>query len=366
MFYIYGVGCLKLCTVPHFNHLLCFKVLSHLAEQPEHIVIVPYNKAVLTANRFHPHVESQGHIVSFLVTMPPLSEQVILITGASTGIGAALAQLLAQRFMGIRLVLAARSVEKLETVANLCRKAGASVLSVPTDLEKIEQVEALAQASVAHFGRVDALVNNAGYGQMGPVELIPHQAAIRQFEINLLAPLALIRALVPIMRDSGGGRIINISSLGGRLAFPFGGLYSASKFALEGLSDALRMELAPFNIKVSVIEPGPVSTDFFTVAAQTVAETVAAPENTPYRAAFEKLKGLEKQTSSRAWTSERVAEVIVQALTARHPRPRYIAATGGKFLLFLMTRVLPARVVDAFWQRFYGIDLVAKEWQSRN
>ncbi len=297
--------------------------------------------------------------------MPSLSEQVVLITGASVGIGAAVAQILAERFMGIRLVLAARNVEKLEAIATICRKAGAEVLVVPTDLEKIEQVEALAGAAIAQFGRVDALVNNAGYGQMGPVELIPAPAAQRQFQVNLLGPLALIRALVPMMRDQGGGRIINISSLGGRLAFPFGGLYSASKFALEGLSDALRMELAPFNIKVSVIEPGPVSTNFFVVAAQAVEETVATPETTPYRAAFEKLKGLEKQTSSRAWTSERVAEVIVRALTDRNPPPRYIAATGGKFLLFLMTKVLPTRVVDAFWQRFYGIDLVAKDWQSR-
>lgn len=297
---------------------------------------------------------------------PVLSEQVILVTGASAGIGAALAQLLAEQFIGIRLVLAARNAEKLETVATVCRKAGAEVLAVPTDLEKIEQIEALAAAAIAQFGRVDALVNNAGYGQMGPLELVPYQAAQRQFQINLLGPLALIRALVPLMREQGGGRIINISSLGGRMAFPFGGLYSGSKFALEGLSDALRMELAPFNIKVSVIEPGPVSTNFFVVAAQAVEDTVATPENTPYRAAFEKLKELEKQTSSRAWTSERVAQVIVQALTDRNPSPRYIAATGGKFLLFMMTKVLPTRMVDAFWQRFYGINLVAKDWQNRH
>jgi len=105
---------------------------------------------------------------------------------------------------------------------------------------------------------------------------------------------------------------------------------------------------------------------FFVVAAQAVEETVATPENTLYGAAFEKLKELEKQTSSRAWTSERVAEVIVQALTDRHHRPRYIAATSGKLLMFFMTKVLPTKVVDAFWQRFYGIDLVAKDWQSRN
>ena len=295
-----------------------------------------------------------------------LSAQVVLITGASNGIGAALAKLLAQKFNGIQLVLAARSSEKLEAVASQCRQAGAEVLTVPTDLANVEQVAALAETAIAKFNRVDALVNNAGYGQMGPVELIPAAAAERQFQVNFLGTLALIRALIPAMRAAGGGRIINVSSLGGRLAFPFGGLYSASKFALEGLSDALRMELAPFNIKVSVIEPGPVSTNFFAVAAQAVTDTVTQPEQTPYRAAFAKLKHLEKQTSSQAWSSEQVANVIIRALTARRPRPRYIAATGGKFLIFLMTTILPTKVVDAFWQRFYGIDLVTKDWQSRS
>lgn len=295
----------------------------------------------------------------------PLSEQVVLITGASAGIGAALAQVLAKKFPGIRLVLAARNRAKLDTTATYCSKAGAEVLVVPTDMSSIEQVDALARAAILRFGRVDALVNNAGYGQMGPLELIPSASARRQFEVNLLGPLALSRALIPGMRDRGGGRIINISSLGGRLAFPFGGIYSSSKFALEGLSDALRMELEPFNIKVSVIEPGPVTTDFFDVVAQGVEETVPDPEQTPYRAAFKKLEGLQEQTSSRAWTSERVAEVIVRSLTDPRPRPRYIAATGGEFLLFIMTKVLPTWAVDRFWQRFYGIDLVAREWQEQ-
>lgn len=294
---------------------------------------------------------------------PPLSEQVILITGASSGIGAALAKYLAAQSLGIQLILAARSQQKLEEVATECRKAGADVLVVPTDISQVEQVKALANLAIQHFGRVDTLVNNAGYGQMGPVELIPSEATQRQFQVNLLGPLALIQALIPGMRNQGGGRIINISSLGGRMAFPFGGLYSSSKFALEGISDTLRMELAPFNIQVSVVEPGPVSTEFFAVVEQGVEQTVADPEKTPYRAAFEKLKRLQQQTSSRAWTSERVAQVILRALTDRHPRPRYVAATGGNILLFLMTKLLPTRFTDAFWQRFYGIDQVSKDWQ---
>lgn len=293
-----------------------------------------------------------------------LAEQIVLITGASTGIGAALARVTAERYMGVRLALAARNAEKLEAVAEDCRKAGADVLTVPTDMAQVEQAQALAQTALEHFGRVDVLVNNAGYGQMGPVEMVPVAACRLQFETNVLGPLALTQALIPGMRDQGGGRIINISSLGGRTAFPFGGLYSSSKFALESLSDALRMELEPFNIKVSVVEPGPVSTNFFAVVAQEILKIAPHPETTPYRAAFKKMEKLEQQTSANAWSSEQVADVILRAMTVRHPQPRYVAATGGKFLLFFLTKALPTKAVDRFWQRFYGINLVAKDWTT--
>lgn len=293
-----------------------------------------------------------------------IAEQVVLITGASTGIGAALARTLASRFAGVRLVLAARSADKLEKVADECRKIGADVLVVPIDISETEQIARLVQSALARFGRVDILVNNAGYGQMGPVELISDQAVQRQFAVNLLAPIALIRTLIPIMRQQGGGRIINISSLGGRLAFPTGGLYSASKFALEGLSDALRMELEPFNISVSVIEPGPVRTKFFEVARNQSAQGVSNLLDTPYRPAIQKLESLEQQVDRQAWTAEQVADVIIKAMSARRPKPRYIAATGGNILIWLMTKVLPTRLVDTFWQRFYGIDLVAKDWRK--
>ncbi len=295
----------------------------------------------------------------------PLEQQVVLITGASSGIGAALARLLAQKFPGIRLVLAARSMEQLEQVATDCRQAGAQVLAVPTDMSSTEQVESLASSALEHFGRVDALINNAGYGQMGPVELISPADVRRQLEVNVVGPVTLIRALVPVMRDCGGGRIVNISSIAGRIAFPFGGVYSASKFALEALSDSLRMELAPFNIDAILIEPGPVSTNFFTVATQTSERAVPAPQTTPYSAAFKKLLETDKPTDRQAWSPERVAKVILQALTDRHPRPRYIAATGGNLLLCLMTKLLPVRTADAYWQRFYGIDRIVFDWRKR-
>jgi len=292
-----------------------------------------------------------------------LNQSVVLITGASTGIGAALAKQLANQYSNIRLVLAARSQDKLEAVASLCRAAGAKVLIVPTDLAHIEQAQALAHKAIEQFGQVDVLINNAGYGQMGPLELMTPGECRRQFEVNVMGPLALTQALIPSMRDRGGGRIINISSIGGRTAFPFGGLYSSSKFALEALSDALRMELEPFNIKVSVIEPGAVHNEFLEVVQQEIQAAVPEPQNTPYRAAFATFKELDQRTKATAWTSDQVAAVIIKVLNAKHPRPRYVAATAGSFMVFMLTKVLPTRAVDRFWQRFYGIDQVAREWR---
>ncbi len=296
---------------------------------------------------------------------PPLSEQVILITGASAGIGAALARRLATEFLGVPLVLAARNREKLEAVATDCLKAGADVLVVPTDIAEVEHVKALTKSALDRFGRVDALVNNAGYGQMGPVELVSPEDAKRQFAVNFHGPLTLIQTLIPVMRDQGGGRVINISSLGGHVAFPAGGMYSASKFALEALSDVLRMELEPFNIKVIVVVPGAVKTEFFSIAGDKVDLNVPESGRTIYRPAIQAIKEIEQRTASMAWTAEKLAPVIIRALTDRNPCPRYIAATGGKTMLFMMTKLLPRRVVDRFWQRFYSIDQVAKEWKSR-
>lgn len=294
---------------------------------------------------------------------PHLSKQVILITGASAGIGAALAKTLATNYDGIRLVLASRNREKLEKVAQQCRQANADVLVIPTDMADSEQVKDLAQKALQKFRQVNALVNNAGYGQMGPIELVSAESAKQQFAVNFHAPLILSQALIPVMREQGSGRIINISSVAGRMAFPSGGLYSSSKFALEALSDALRMELKGFNIQVSIIEPGPVITDFFEVVREKVQQDIPKLENTPYSPAFAKIKNIDEQVKVLGWTPEKVADVIVRALSDRNPRPRYLAATGGSIFIFLMTKVMPTWFTDAFWKRFYGIDQVEKEWK---
>lgn len=288
--------------------------------------------------------------------MGTLSEQVILITGASTGIGAALARELAQQHLGIRLILAARREELMWEVAGECQKMGAKVLVVPTDMGDISQIENLASLAIEHFGQVDAVVNNAGYGEMGPIELLSPDAAKEQLAVNFHGPLTLIQHLIPTMKKQGGGKIINISSLGGRMAFPMAGLYSCSKFALEALSDVLRMELKAFNIQVVVVEPGPVVTDFFAVVNQKVKEKFSHTEKTPYQPGIQKLLLLKEQTEILGWPPEKLAKVIIKTLIAKNPRPRYVAATGGDILIFLMTKILPTWAKDIFWQRFYGID----------
>lgn len=290
-----------------------------------------------------------------------LASQVVLITGASKGIGAALAQELAAQYSGIRLILAARDQVSLATVASQCRQHNATVQVIPTDLAQLEQVQALAQQALAHYGKIDILVNNAGYGQMGPVELIPPEAAARQFAVNFHAPLILSQTLIPEMRSQGGGKIINISSLGGQVPFPTAGMYSCSKFALEALSDVMRMELKDFKIRVSVIEPGPVVTDFFRVAWQTVLETIPNYAETPYAPVFKNIEAIDEQLDLLGWSAVKTAKAIAKIIAKPQPKPRYVLATGGKTMIWIMNQLLPTWARDEFWRRFYGLHKIKLE-----
>lgn len=284
-----------------------------------------------------------------------LTNKIVLITGASSGIGAALAEILAVRHSGICLILTSRNQAKLEEVAKKCRENNAEVALIYSDLSQLEQVKSLAQKAIALYGKVDILVNNAGYGQMGAVELIPSTAAQEQFAVNFHAPLILAQELIPVMRSQGRGKIINISSLGGLIPFPAAGIYSCSKFALEALSDVLRMELKAFNIQVVVIEPGPVITDFFKAAWQKVQETILNYDQTPYAPIFKNIEAIDKQLDLLGWSAEKTAKAIAKIIAKPNPKPRYILATGGKTLVFMMNKVLPLWVRDEFWRRFYGL-----------
>ncbi len=296
------------------------------------------------------------------MTKKSTSTEVVLITGASTGIGAALAEVLASRHSGICLVLTSRNSSLLEEVAEKCRQHDAQVLVVPTDLSQDEQVHSLAQQAIEHYGRVDVLVNNAGYGQMGPVELIPPTAAKEQFAVNFHAPLILSQALIPQMRSQGGGKIINVSSLGGRVPFPTAGMYSCSKFALEALSDVMRMELKAFNIRVSVVEPGPIVTDFFQVAWQEVLETIPNYKDSPYAPVFENIEAIDRKLGVLGWSASKTAKAIAKIIAKPRPKPRYVLATGGNTMLFIMNKVLPIKARDEFWKRLYGIHKI--KWSA--
>ncbi|MGB5636744.1 MAG: SDR family oxidoreductase [Waterburya sp.] len=297
-----------------------------------------------------------------MTKLKSLATQVVVVTGASRGIGAALAEVLARNYSGIRLVLASRNQSLLDTVATKCREHNAQVLIVSIDLSQVEQVQLLARQALEHYGRVDILINNAGYGQMGPVELIPPTAVQSQLAVNFQAPLILSQALIPTMRSQGGGKIINVSSLAGRVPFPTAGMYSCSKFALEALSDVMRMELKAFNIQVSVVEPGPVVTDFFRIAWQIVEETIPNYSETPYAPIFKNIEGIDQQLDLLGWSAEKTAKAIAKIIAKSRPKPRYVLATGGKTMIFIMNNILPTWARDEFWRRFYGIHKI--KWLS--
>ena len=287
-----------------------------------------------------------------------LNQKVVLITGASSGIGAALARELSQKYPSVKLILTARNQTNLEVVASECKALGSEVLVIPTDLAETDQVLDLAKQAIANWGTVDILINNAGYGQMGPIELIPTEAAKRQFAVNFHGALTLSQQLIPSMRQQGAGKIINVSSLGGRIPFPVAGMYSCSKFALEALSDVLRMELKAFKIQVVVVEPGPVVTDFFRVAWEEVQKAIPHYQETPYAPVFKNIEAIDSQLDLLGWSAEKTAKKMIKILEKKNPKPRYILATGGNMLVFLMNKVFPLSIRDAFWKRFYGVNKI--------
>jgi NAD(P)-dependent dehydrogenase (short-subunit alcohol dehydrogenase family) len=181
--------------------------------------------------------------------------QTILITGASSGIGKATALHFQAR--GWNVIATMRSPERETDLSGLER-----VLVTRLDVQDVSSIESAVKAGLARFGRIDALLNNAGYGAYGPLEVTPLEAISRQFEVNVLGLLATTKAVLPHFRAQKSGVILNVSSMGGRMTFPLGTLYHGSKFAVEGLSEALHFELLPLGIRVKIIEPGAIQTDF--------------------------------------------------------------------------------------------------------
>jgi short-subunit dehydrogenase len=291
----------------------------------------------------------------------------VLITGCSSGIGRAAA--LRLHDAGFTVYATARRTDALTDVAS--RGLRTVALDV-TDENSMTQAVAAVEADA---GPVGVLINNAGYGLYGPVEQVPMAEIRRQFETNFFGLVRLTQLVLPGMRRRGRARILNVSSMGGRITLPGGAFYHASKYAVEAFSDALRMEVAQFGIDVVLIEPGPVKTPWNDVAAASLATagagspaadgqdgadgTAPATSGDPYLeykaavgASFGRTQaGLVGRFGS---TPDDVARVITQAVTARRPRARYLINPVAKSLV-AMNRVLPARAYDSVLRRQYGL-----------
>lgn len=267
----------------------------------------------------------------------------ILITGASSGIGFETARELAQ--LGHTVFAGARRVALMEPL----REFGVT----PVDLD-VTSEESIAECLEA-VGPVDVLVNNAGYGYFGPIECVSLEEARRQLEVNLFGLAALCRAVLPGMRSSGSGRIINVSSVAGRGVLYFGGWYHVSKYAVEAFSDALRIEMKPFGVDVVLIEPGGIHTDWGVIAADHLHNSSLG---TPYEEPGLNQARIMKWAYTRRFLSEPVVvqRAICRAVKARRPRTRYIVGFGARALL-LGHALLPTRWWDAL-ARLGGLPII--------
>lgn len=253
----------------------------------------------------------------------------ILITGASTGIGKATALYFAEK--GWNVAATMRNPRKADPAL---QHPQISVFAL--DVTNAESIGQAIADTLARYQRIDVLLNNAGFGLFGPIEAVSSQQIQQQFGTNLFGLIEVTQQVLPTMRASGGGLVINISSIVGRLALPYASSYVATKFAVEGLSESLRYELNPFNIRVKLIEPGSIKTEFGKGSMETAISD-------PYRTSMNKFLDVFTKSHSRAAEPEAVAKAIFRAANDTSDRLRYLAKPGP---LFWLNRILP----DALWR----------------
>jgi NAD(P)-dependent dehydrogenase (short-subunit alcohol dehydrogenase family) len=249
------------------------------------------------------------------ITKFTLAGKVVLITGGSRGLGLVLARSLAAK--GARLALCARSADKLELVRQQLEKEGAEVLGLPADVREREQVQAMIRDVIDHYGRLDVLINNAGIIQVGPQETMDVEAYEEAMKTNFWAPLYAIDAVIPHFKKRGEGRIVNITSIGGKIALPHLLPYSASKFAAVGLSEGMHTELKKFNIHVTTVVPNLMRT--------------GSPRNVEVRGDYEEEYAWFKEADSSPWLAQQAelaARNIIKAL--EYGEPEAILSLSGK------------------------------------
>ncbi len=264
----------------------------------------------------------------------------VLITGASSGIGEETVKLLLAA--GYTVYAGARRLERMKSLA----EAGARVLAL--DVTDEASMTVAVSTVMQETGRIDVLINNAGYGSYGALEDVPPDEARRQFDVNLFGLARLTQLVLPAMRAQRSGRIVNISSIAGKFGEPFGGWYHAAKFALEGLSDSLRMELHPFGIDVVVIQPGATHSEWARIAHDSLMKYSG---DGPYAKAASAHAHMMEEGHKGPIPAQPsvVANTIVQAVQSRKPRTRYVTGGLARTMLF-MRRLLSDRGFDAMFR----------------
>ncbi|EOR95982.1 3-oxoacyl-[acyl-carrier protein] reductase [Arcticibacter svalbardensis MN12-7] len=260
--------------------------------------------------------------------------QTVLVTGASAGIGKATAILLAQN--GYNVYGAARRTEKMQDLINY------GIKPIALDVTNDESVTACVEQIFKEAGRIDILVNNAGFGSYGAIEDVTMQDAKYQLEVNVFGAMRLTQLVLPKMRENKYGKIVNLSSVGGKIASPLGGWYHASKFAIEALSDAMRLEVKQFGINVIVIQPGGTKSEWGDIAVESLmrvsGKTAYARLVTAFEKSFKKLAGNVPEPIV-------IAELIKKSIEAKNPKTRYAGGYMAKPMLFLRS-ILSDKMFD--------------------
>ena len=269
------------------------------------------------------------------MTEQTTSTQVAIVTGASSGIGEATARRFAKE--GYAVVLAARRQGLLDQIVAEIRSEGGDALAVQTDLADASETSALVRRALDAYGRVDVLINNAGYGPPFALEQLSREQLRHVFDVNLLAAMQLIGELTPVMRGQGGGRVINISSLTRYVGAPFASSYAATKGGMEAMNACMRLELAPWNIQLSVVVPGFVDTPAFETS----------------RELMDHLDEFAAQQLESAISPEDVASIVWKAASATQPKPRYFAPSSARTavrMFAMMPHALAERILRGMYK----------------
>lgn len=274
----------------------------------------------------------------------------MIVTGASAGIGEAIARMLGRN--GASVVITARRADRLERLKSEIESSGGKALVIAGDLTSDADRRRIVDDTMKTFGRIDGLVNNAGYGQRGPIELVAVELIRQNFETNLFSLIALTQLVIPIMRSQKSGRIINISSVAGKIARPLSSVYDATKHALEAISDGMRGELAGFGIQVVVIEPGFIITEFLGVANEGAREFTET--DNPYRKFFDGFGAGYQRMRKMAGKPDDIAELVVEALNVKKPKARYAAPRHAK-LAIALKRWMPAALFEKVLNKQAGV-----------